>query len=170
MSPITYMRAATALLFCALAQLTGSAQSSAVPPPGDPEVFLIFLRFHDRLSTDLTQQRAANAAEAARIEARWQAKLNAGSADLRQLSAAYGVLKQQIAALDTEANAHVAAAARANSNPDIAVLKNIEERRLQAILNTVSSIRQNLTAAGWQGVTQFINGEFRKSITRSPLK
>src|SRR6266702_4284813 len=60
------------------------AQESLTPPPADPNVFIMFLDFHETLRQDITRQRTAGDQHAAHnLESAWQEKLHlspAGSA------------------------------------------------------------------------------------------
>jgi hypothetical protein len=81
----------------------GQNVQSSTPPPGDPEVFGLFLRSHDSLTKDIENLRSTNPQAAQSLQQRMAASIGISVSDYVTVNTIYRAMKAQFDALDTEA-------------------------------------------------------------------
>jgi hypothetical protein len=144
-------------------------QSSAILP-GDPDVFAAFLRMHHAVVSSVGQ--TGTAADSSGTPAippamAWQRDLGISDADFGKIDAFYVQLKSQIDALRSEA---ISYASEHSTNADSAILNSFHDREVAMITAAAANLRRQLSAAGATSLFGFIDGRFRASVSRTPIR
>jgi|ERR1035437_1350756 hypothetical protein len=165
-SNLVTVAAVLAMICPIFGQSTGTT-----PPAGDPNVVAMFFAYYDTLAADVQTKRQQNAATADPAE-QGAAKSIGGLTvtDFRTVGTVNNALKQQLQAIDGEGAAYAQSLGAAQQAPDAARLRDLAARRQGAITGGIQSLQKTLSPAGWVALSTYIDGEFRKGITRRLLK
>jgi hypothetical protein len=159
--------AAVLAMICPLfGQSTGTT-----PPAGDPNVVAMFFAYYDTLAADVQAKRQQSAATAD-VDEQGAAKSVGGLTvtDFRIVGTVYNSMKQQLIAIDAEGAAYTQSLVAAKQAPDAARLRDLAARRQGAITGGLQSLQKTLSPAGWIALSAYIDGDFRKGLTRRLLK
>jgi hypothetical protein len=147
------------------------AQEQSTPPPGDPNVFLMFLDYHDHLQQEITRLRnVGDTPGANNLESAWQARLHLSSAAFAAISATHLALAASLVVHQSEATAYINRAMANHEGFDLARMRSFETRRISTIQQTVASLKATLSPEDRQSLFSFIENEFRLSVRKAPIK
>lgn len=150
---------AALLLACAIA-LTAQSQSAFTPPPGDPQVFLLYLRQAHRFTSGLAEGRSASSAVAI------AARLHVEVGNLAAIESVYQSAVSAVEVVDAESRGYVASTGGKRQSADMAKLREFDRRRTQAIEQAKAQLRSALGEAGWLRLRAHLDGEFRLRVKR----
>ena len=150
---------AALLLACAVT-LAAQSQFAITPPPGDPQVFLLYLRQAHRLTSGLVQGRSASTAVAI------AARLHVEVGNLAVIESVYQSTVSAVEAVDAESRGYVASMGGKRQSADMAKLLGFDKRRTQAIERAKAQLRNALGEPGWLRLRAHLDGEFRLRVKR----
>jgi len=150
------------------ASASGQISSSpSTPTPGDPEVFGLFLRYHDRLTRDIESSRSKDPQAARLLHHRMAASFGVSALDFSTINTVYSAMKSQFDALDAEAALYTNQGRR--RDPDFAVLQEFETRRQKILADGLKKLQMSISPASWKGLQAYVDGEYRKGVRRSSV-
>lgn len=143
-------------------------QLSGVPPPGDPDVFGIFLRLSDVDFQLIQKLKGTDPQSAQTTERVAAARLKLSLTDYAVIEPVYQSMKNQLDALSSEVSAYTNHGKR--MNPDWKLMEQFEDRRKQILNSGVRSLQASMTPQGWTALRAYVDGEFRMSIRRESVR
>lgn len=162
---------ALAVMILAGTHLQLPSSFAETPPPDDPNVFLQFLDFNEHVNEEIVRLRTAGDRRAAEnLEKAWQERLHLSAAGSAVVTSAYHELAAVLSREQLEANAYVSRTVANRRALDLPTIKSYEMSRVAAIRQAEESIRSALSPNDRLSLFGFINGEFRASAFRRPLK
>jgi hypothetical protein len=153
-----------------LSGMAAFAQTASPPPSADTNVVEAFLRFQNFLVQTIQRESAVNATSSDTMKASAAALFKVTTADFDKINPVYVVLKTKLDALDSEGVAYANSTAGKGHQADVKVLAGFEARRQALVRGAITDLQSRLTADGWNGICAYINGDFSKNITRTPVK
>jgi hypothetical protein len=159
------------------------AQRLVPVPPGDPGVFLAFLRTNHAIINDSrsdvkdapTVMSGAGTFGGAVISGPspkpgvsegWQHDIGIGDADFAKIDSVYAVLQAQLDALRSEEASY---ADTHRSKGDLSVLAEFNDRERALTLSAASTLRARMSPTGAAALFEFVDGKFRASFRRIRL-
>jgi hypothetical protein len=147
------------------------AQEPSTPPPDDPNVFLMFLGFHEQTQEEVTSLRKLGDVDGANsLESGWHTRLHLSLAASAAISAAHHALTASLAVLHSEATAYANRTMANHERLDLSKMRSFEARRISTIRQTEASLKATLSQDDYQALFDFIENEFRPSARKLPLK
>lgn len=147
------------------------AQALSTPPPDDPNVFMMFLDFHEHMQEEGMRLRKLGDTEGANnFESSWHARLHLSSAASAAISAAHHALTTSLAVHQSEATAYANRTIANHERLDVLKMRSFETSRISAIRQTEASLKATLSQEDWQSLFRFIDDEFRLSVRIAPIK
>jgi hypothetical protein len=165
----TFLAASSCLFAQTPAPGAGGGPAGQIPPVGDNAVFYMFLRYQNSLVLDIQSATAANAASGQSLQQGAAQSLGLSVTDFSKVNPIYLALAVTLQAVDTDANAYRDSVVSTKTVPDLPTIKQFSSRRDQAVNNARTQLQQALTTAGWQALTNYVEGKFRQSIVRKAV-
>jgi hypothetical protein len=154
------------LTMCGLNLLFGQQRPSA-PQPEDPELYFAFFRAHSAVDQ---QMQASAAAVAATLAASTASLYQISPADLPKLTTEVRTFMSDLAAWEIPVRAYVAQQQASKHLPDMKVMVGFQNQRQLLVIATHSRVQQAITPASWSGLTGYIKGPFRSSLSTGGAK
>jgi len=149
------------LMTCGLTPLC-SQQKPVFSPVEDPELYFAFFRAHSAVDQ---QMQASTAAASATLAASTASLYQISLADLPNLTTEVRNFMSNLAAWQAPVQAYVAQQQAAKHLPDMKILIGFQTQRQVLVIATHGRIHQAITPASWTGLTGYIKGAFRLSLT-----
>lgn len=140
-----------------------TAQQVIHPAKDDPSLYASFFFVMENFSTWLDARGAALPANKAKLMQSAARYLHIDVNELPKVSATCQSFAAMIRQINTNARNSVSSAEK-NKLPNLATLHGFEAQRQAAIQAGINQLRQQLSAASWNGLTAHINGDHRNSI------
>ena len=146
-------------------------QAASMPPPGDPEVFHIYLRQVHREVENLKQPDAVSSATPpdARTHSA-AARLGVSPEDLPVIDTVYRNLAAILQSIEAEGRAYVEQRTEQQQRPDMTKLAEFHARRTGCIKEARDQLRRVLSDTAWRRLEGFLDGEFRMRVKRRTLQ
>jgi len=149
------------LTVCGLSPLFGQ-QKPAAPQLEDPELYFAFFRAHSAVDQ---QMQASPTTAAAALAASTASLYQISPDDLPKLTAAVRSFMSDLTKWQTQVQAYVAQQHGAKHLPDMKVLIGFQTQRQFLVIAAHSNVHQAITPASWSGLTGYIKGAFRSSLS-----
>lgn len=145
-------------------------QSTFIPPPGDLQVFYIYLRQAHRAISALRHASTEDPLEVdAGLARRTAGRLRVNVEDLSAVERAYQSATAELSELDADARAYVIQMKSKTEKPDTAKLLAYHQRRTAILQRTTVDLQSAIGAASWLRLSAYIDGEFRMHVKRRKL-
>lgn len=159
---------AGAALILAAASLFAQV-SPETPPPGEPEVFGLFLQYQDSLVQGIQKQESEDPSVAQNMERGAAAMLKLSVAEFQKINPVYRVMKSQFEALIAEALAYTREMAAKKAPMDIKKVGEFEARRKRILTDGTARLKSTLSPDGWAALSAYVDGQYRLTVKRAPL-
>ncbi len=140
----------------------------SIPPPGDPEVWIEFLRTQDSLYAELQEKKSKDPAAGQTMERVLTSKLR--STTLAQISTVYRAARSDMDAVARQYYAYRDEMFQKKQRPDVKKLSAFESRRKQIITAAIDKLHSKLPADQWKALADIVDGSFRKSARRVEIQ